>query len=202
MKTFSAFITERFQNAIGPDDPLKKKYAQQVYALLQASYAKIGGIKGNGFENKEDMIANILFWKMAIKDGKVEAAILYKDKGGRKSVAIGSTGSAWARIKIADMFKNEIKRSYGEKSKSALGLMLKVFPENAIIPFLHTPEVAGKTLKKEVTPIKDVPKDRWPDDAKRTIEKFPYIIDYGYLREIAGTMMFKVMIGTSGKSIK
>jgi hypothetical protein len=137
--------------------------AQQVYALLQASYAEIGGIKGNGFENKEDMIANILFWKMAIKDGKVEVAIIYKDKGGRKSVAIGSTGSAWARIKIADMFKNEIKRSYGEKSKSALGLMLKVFPENAIKPFLHTPEVAGKTLKKEVTPIKDVPKDQWPD---------------------------------------
>jgi hypothetical protein len=41
-----------------------------------------------------------------------------------------------------------------------------------------------------------------PDDAKLTIEKFPYIINYGYLREIAGTMMFKVMIGTSGKSIK
>ena len=148
------------------------------------------------------MIANIPMWKLAINNGIVEVAILYKDKGGRKSVAIGSTGSPWARAKVDEMFKQEIKRSYGEKSKAALGLFLKTFPENVVKPFLHSPADAQNIVQARVIPITSVPVDQWPDDAKLTISKFPFIKDYGYLRDIGGKMTFKVMVGSVGKTIR
>ena len=106
MKTFKEFIneqryqllSERFINLIG-DDERKEDYRDQVWNLLQTSYKPIGGIKGTGFKSPDDMVKNIPFWKMAVKDGKVEAVIMYRDKGGRKSVAMGSTGSPWLKKK-------------------------------------------------------------------------------------------------------
>lgn len=202
MQGFKGYLAERYKNAIG-DDPLKREYVDQVWDLLQSSYAAIGGIKGNGFGSKEDMIAKIPMWKMAVKDGKVEAAILYKDKGGRKSVAMGSTGSDWARTKIAEMLKAELTRSYGEKSKAALGSVLKQYPEEALKPFLHTPTQVQKVAKDDVIiPLTSVPEKDWPKDAQMTLSKYPYIKKYGYFREIGGNQVFKVMIGTPGKEIK
>lgn len=203
MYRFKQFINESFKNAIG-DSPLKDMYADQVWDILQKSYAGIGGIKGSGFSTKQDMIDNIPMWKMAVKDGAVEVVIMYKDKGGRKSVAMGSTGSDYARKKIPEMFTAELKRSYGEKSKAALGTVLKMYPEHVITPFLHDPDRARGILpnKTLVTPIKDVHMNDWPEDAKFTISKYPFIKDYGYLRYIAGKPTFKVMVGTPGLGIR
>lgn len=53
-----------------------------------------------------------------------------------------------------------------------------------------------------VIPIKDVKKENWPADAVVTPNKYPQLIDYGYLRDIGGKMMFKVMLGTPGFNIK
>jgi|AntDeeMinimDraft_5_1070356.scaffolds.fasta_scaffold08682_1 hypothetical protein len=202
MKFTQYLINERFVNLIS-DDPDKEKYVDQVWDLLQYSYRYIGGIKGSGFSSKEDMIKNIPFWKLAVNKGKVEALVMYKDKGGRKSVAVGATGSDWSIAKVADMMKNDIERSFGEKSKGALGLMLKQYPFNVIEAFLKTPKEAEGILKKGgLTPISDVPKDQWPADAVKTLEKYPKLKDYGYLRELAGKPAFKVMIGTSGQTIR
>ena len=201
MKTFSKFITEAYKNLFG-DDPSKEQYADQVWNLIQASYAGIGGIKGSGFGSKQEMIAKIPMWKLAVKDGKVEVALLYKDKGGRKSVAMGSTGSDWAKSRVAEIFKQEVKRSYGEKSKAALGSVLKQYPQAAIEPFLHMPAEASRVLKVPVTVLTSIPKSDWPEDALLTISKYPFIEKYGYLREIKGVLTFKIMIGTTGLSIK
>ena len=65
MLTFKSFIAEGFVNVIlSKQDEDRKKYAKQVWDLLQSSYAKIGGIKGQGFSSVDDMIANIPFWKL------------------------------------------------------------------------------------------------------------------------------------------
>lgn len=202
-KIREGLLYERYKNAVG-DSPLKAQYADQVWELLQKSYAAIGGIKGNGFESKQRMIDKIPFWKMAIKGGKVEAVVLYKDKGGRKSVAVGSTGSDWAKQKIAEMMKADIERSYGEKSKAALGAMLKLFPQEALEPFIMRPRQVMKIVgrKERITPIHRVPKDKWPDDAKLTLTKYPWLLYYGYIREIGGKPTFKVMIGTPGNNIR
>ena len=74
------------------------------------------------------MVTKISFWKIVTRSGKPLADILYKDKHGRKSVASGSDGSEGATFFMNDIFKNEIYRSYGEKSKSALGKVMKTYP--------------------------------------------------------------------------
>jgi len=202
MNNFKVFLSERFKNAVGDKDiELKRKYVDQVWDVLQKSYAEIGGIKGRGFSSKEDMIENIPMWKMAVQNEKVVAVIMYKDSNGRKSVAIGTDGSEKGKERAADMVKNDLKRSYGEKSKAALGLLLKLYPTDVIEPFIKPIPEVEKLLGYEVTPIAKVPKNEWPDDAKYTLNKFPYLIKYGYLRELGDELHFKIMLGTPRKNI-
>lgn len=202
MLTLKGFIAERFVNAIGDRDlEVKNKYKKQVWDLLQSSYAAIGGIKGNGFQDMDTMVSKIPMWKMAVNNGKVEAVILYKDKGGRKSVAMGSTGSDYARKAVANMLGAELKRSYGEKSKAALGSVMKMYPWDVIEPFLQDPNKVKQITGDDVTPVSKF-KGPLPKDAQMTLNKYPNLKKYGYMRDIAGSQVFKVMIGTPGKSIR
>ena len=197
---FKTFLNEGFVNLI-QDDPKKSDYVDAVWDMIQKSYAPMGGIKSNGFQSKEAMM-KMPFWKIGTVKGKPVAVTIYKDKNGRKSVASATDGSEEGKARIKDMMKNELKRSYGEKSKAALGTALKVTPPDVIKQFLIPPaEVAKMDPKDKIIPIKGVPKKDWPADAKTTIEKYPYLVDYGYLRDFGGTMLFKVMMGTPGKTI-
>mgnify|MGYP003633538991 CR=1 FL=1 len=133
------------------------------------------------------------------EDSHVEDGHQYK--GGRKSVAMGSTGSPYAKKAISNLFPAELKRSYGEKSKSALGALMKIVPWSVLEPYVQTPAQVKKVSKDSITPLKDF-KGTLPDDAKATLSKFPVLQPYGYFREIGGKLSFKVMIGTPGKTIK
>jgi hypothetical protein len=195
-------LDERYVNAIGDRDiDLKNQYKKQVWDLLQSSYAKNGGLMGSGFQSMEIMVQKIPMWKMVINNGTVEAVVMYKDKGGRKSVAMGSTGSPYAKKAISNLFPAELQRSYGEKSKSALGALMKIVPWSVLEPYAKTPAQVQKVSKDTITSLKDF-KGTLPDDAKATLTKFPVLQPYGYFREIGGKLSFKVMIGTPGKTIK
>jgi hypothetical protein len=206
MKTFKTHITERFLNAIkNHDDELeiKEKYADQVWSILQDSYRAIGGIRGSGFNDKQDMIDNIPFWKLYVRNDLVKAVVMYKDKNGRKSVAVGTDGSDDAKAVIYKIMKEELSRSYGEKSKASLAVTLKSYPWVIIKHYLHTPNEAQAVLSDDVlTPLKSIKKSDWPEDAKKMIDKYPGLVDYGYIREIGGKPTFKVLIGTTKRSIK
>lgn len=197
MQTLKGYISERFVNAVGDKDiAIKNKYKKQVWDVLQKSYAGIGGIKGNGFQNMETMVKKIPMWKIVVNNGTVEAVVLYKDKGGRKSVAMGSTGSAYARKALSNILQAEFSRSYGEKSKAALGKVMKDTPWEVLEPFIQNP-----VGLKDVVTLKDY-KGAIPDDAVMTLKKYPQLKPYGYFRDIGGNLVFKVMIGTPGKSIR
>jgi hypothetical protein len=200
---FKKYLEERYVNAIGTRDlDVKNQYKKQVWDLLQKSYAGIGGLKGNGFQDMETMVAKIPMWKMAVNNGTVEAVVLYKDKGGRKSVAMGCSGSPYAKKTVADMMKNELKRSYGEKSKAALGTMMKMHPWDVLEPFVQKPDAVAKIAAGDtITPLSKH-KGPLPKDAQMTLSKYPQLKDYGYMRDIAGQPTFKVMIGSPGKSIR
>jgi ribosomal protein S17E len=202
VKSFGEFLSESYVNALIDDVETKKKYTNQVWDILQSSYKKIGGVKGNGFKSPEDML-NIPFWKMNVVNGKVVAVIMYKDKGGRKSVAMGTDGSDLGAAKAGDMLGNELERSYGEKSKAALGKMLKSYPEDIIKTFMVNPSDVSKMLKGvEVNPVKGMQTSDIPKDGQETLKRYPFVIEYAYLREIGGDMTFKVMLGTRGKTIR
>jgi hypothetical protein len=198
-------LTERYINLIG-NDPKKSQYADEVFALLQKAYADIGGIRGNGFNSPEDMVAKIPFWKLVKKDGRIVAAVLYKDKNGRKSVAVGTDGSPEAKRAYQDAIKQEPKRSYSEKSKASLGAFIK--HAGNIEQHAQTPEQAEKVLQEPVIPMAGMRPEDWPVDDKeraatlQTIQKYPELERYGYFRDIGGVNSFKVMVGTPNLPIK
>ncbi len=205
----SKTITEKFINLIG-DRSLdqKNQYKQQVFDLLQSSYASIGGIKGSGFDSADDMVANIPFWKLAVKDGKLVAMVLYKDKQGRKSVAAGTDGSSVGKLTLQNMVSAEPDRSYAEKSKAALSLAIKNMTpaekSKYLIPVSQVKSITGDPI----IPIKDLPESDWPtadpaeiESTKVSLARYPELWDYGYFREIGGQQKFKVMMGTPTKEI-
>lgn len=89
---FISELNENYKNFILNKD-MKEKYKNEVWDLIQDSYSAIGGIKGSGFSSPDDMIENIPFWKVYTKNNKVLMVVLYKEKSGRKLVALGIDGS-------------------------------------------------------------------------------------------------------------
>lgn len=60
---------------------------------------------GSGFNSPEDMVRNVPLWKLSVKDGVVTGAALYKDKDGRKRIAIATDGSDHGKRAIGDVVK-------------------------------------------------------------------------------------------------
>jgi len=168
---FKQFINEHYLNLFTPEE--KAPYADQVWDLLQATYAYAGGIKGSGFKSKEDMIQNIPFWKLTTKDGKVTTCRMYKDKEGRKGVAAGTDGTRDSVKAYREITKEDLKRAFIELSGKALNSLQKQL---------------GDDFYKYDIPVK-IAQQKLPDD-----ELIP-IDDYFYQRDIGGEMVTKVMVG-------
>lgn len=201
MKSFLKFtyepLSENYKNFIGPSSKNdREKWADQVWSILQKSYAPIGGIKGSGFSSKQDMIDNIPFWKIYTKGDHVVAASFYKDKGGRKSVAIATDGSELGKKIVGDIFKASIGVSYGEKSGPALSTMMKNVGWDNLKNFILTPEQVRKITGENAIPIAKFGHQNLDKKDLFTYEKFPELKPYFYVRELGGEMHLKVCIGT------
>lgn len=204
MQSFKEYVlNENFKNLIGDADAdLKKQYVDQVWDLLQATYSKIGGIKGRGFESKESMIANIPFWKLYIKNGKVLVAGLYKDKNGRKTVAYATDGTPKAKEVLGDLMKSSLQITYGEKSKGALIFMMKILPFAALEPFLLKPsEVKAITGDDIIIPDESYVSENLDRSDQVIYKKYKILKDYFYVRQIKDGYFLKVAMGTPYKSI-
>jgi hypothetical protein len=186
-------LIERFVNVL--DVKEKESYADIVWDMIQTSYKPSGGIKGSGFSSKEDMFNNIPFWKIAKKNGKVVAVILYKDKGGRKRVAAATDGSVEGKNMLARMMKDDLtqQRSYAEVSGPSLGFIIKKYGDglskHVILPS-EAENILGVKLDYPV-----------PKDDKEVVAH-PELHRYFYIRDINGTPLTKLMMGTPGQSIK
>lgn len=147
------------------------------------------------------MIDNIPFWKIYTKGEKAVAVAFYKDKGGRKSVAVATDGSDLGKKIVGDIFKASLGVSYGEKSGPALATMIKNVPWDTLKNFMLTPDQVQKISGKEVTkPEKFGIENLLPKD-KVTYDKFPQLRPYFYLRKLDGEMRLKAAMGTPGLKI-
>ena len=176
MKTI---INETYKNLLTRNQ--KERYVDEVWDVLQRSYADIGGLKGKGFETKEDMIVSIPFWKISLRDDEVVACLLYKNKGGRKTVAIGTNGTRQGVGDLAKMLKEEFsqQRSYTELSGPALKFTRKILGDE-FHQYVIPPEEAMKILG---------------------VNDLNIVNDEEYSRNINGHDMTKVMMGTPGNEI-
>ena len=125
MKIFEEYLNknllfEAYLNLTDESD--KMKYATQVFDIIQQSYSKIGGIHGSGFSSPEDMVKNIPWWKLFKKDDRIIACCLYKNKNGRKLVAVASDGTPLGKDVAKRMLRDDIEfgRAYGEISDAVL----------------------------------------------------------------------------------
>lgn len=180
LKDGQRVLTERILNITSRED--KEKYGEQVYQILQKSYAKIGGLKGSGFASVQDMINNIPFWKIVKKNGKIIVAHMYKDKEGRKMVACGSDLEKDSRAITKRFLLDDIlrERAYMEVSSYAL---------DAIRGLLTDEEI-----KKYAIPAEKV-KEIFPD------KEVEVVSEYEYKRKIGGDNEIKMMFGTLHKPI-
>lgn len=177
--TFKQYITERYNNLFTPEQ--KQSFAPQVWQMLQKAYAPIGGLKGSGLRSEEDMVQNIPMWKVSTRDGQVKVAILYKDRNGRKLIAMGTDGTPESKTILTNVLRHEFARSYAELSGPALRFVSVKLPElvdQYAIPAQKVAEIAALN-GKVITPVDQ----------------------FQYTREINGQPIQKMMIGTVGQTI-
>lgn len=204
MESFKSFINEGFVNVVlDRDTDTRLKYAGAVWDLLQRTYSKIGGIKGSGFSSKEDMIASIPMWKLYVRNGKIIVCVLYKDKSGRKAVAIATDGTKQASKILASVMKSDFKVAFGEYSKAMLVFIFKNTNFKILEPYILLPsEVATLYPDEDIA----IPTDQYVADnlesADQAIYKrFAEYKKYFYVRTIGGSLFLKMAIGTPDAKI-
>jgi hypothetical protein len=164
------------------DDERKSYYANTVWDMLQRAYEPLGGIKGNGFSSISDMVQNIPFWKLVIKGGKIKVCMLYKDKNGRKLVAVATDFTKEGKMLLIQSFTLEFERAYTELSHSLLKFVRKNLPdlvEKYKVPVTRVQEILAKT-----------------GDTCNPVD------EYIYTRNIGGEDVEKMMFGTIDNPIK
>ena len=177
-------LNEGFANLFIRDKDKRQEIADEVYQMFQKAYKPIGGLLTNGFQSPKAMVDKIPFWKIAKTKGKIVAAIMYKDKGGRKSVAASTDGSIEGKKRLKEMLKQEFTRSFGEKSGPILRFVKKAYPD---------------LVKKYAIPAKDVAGILNAKEGEIELIKGE---KYTYVHNFHGTKIEKMMLGTPGKTIK
>ena len=188
-------ISETFHNFLPQHEDKKKEHAQEVFDMIHKSYKDQGGIHGSGFKTPEDMVKNIPYWKVHKKDGKVHAVALYKDKAGRKRVALGTDGSDTGKAAASNIVTSDLKqkRAHMEVSGKSLSFLKKHIN---LKDHLHSFESAKKFHESNGDKIEK------PEDDDPEVVRHPELKDHMYTRDIGGQKHTKVMLGTMGKTIK
>ena len=176
----------------------KKEYLDQVWDVLQKSYAPIGGMAN--MSEPEDLLDADLGWKMVTRGGKVVAVTIYKIQGKtRKIIAGGTDGTKQGKEDFYKMCAEEVKRiernSWAEVSGSMEGVFLfklgatpiPVEISNKILQdkgkdiisndkdgFHYTRNIGGKPYEKIM--FGNVPEkyrtDNWNNDSKKFKNKY------------------------------
>lgn len=196
VQSFKTFITEKYVNLIQHrHDDDREKHADHVYKMLHHAYEPIGGLHGNGFKDKHDMLKSIPMWKLHKgSDGKVKAAALYKDKGGRKLVAFATDGSHEGKHAMSHIIKDDVhrKRSYSEISGPAIGFHKK-----------HIGDLRQHAMKPhEVKKLMHDDEIRKAPAGDAEVLRHPELKHHFYQRKIGGEWHTKLAIGSAGQHIK
>lgn len=127
------------------DKESKAKYADQVWDILQKSYANIGGFTIH--PDAEDLAAKSGIWKIVRRGPEITAVTIYKDKLGRKISAVGTNGTdqGKADYRMLQAAESTQKRSWVEAS-GAIERMMSKDPNAVIIPNKY----ASALLNKEI----------------------------------------------------
>lgn len=160
-------LNEHYVNCFSQEE--KEQYAERVFELIQIAYANIGG--NCNINDIEDLCQDTGMWKLVRRGGEIVFAAIYKDRQGRKFVAIGHDGSRAAKSELRSIIAQEIKmnRCWAEVSGSMAKIMLD--SGMSAIPSSKAEDILGKEILA------------YGDDG------------YSYTRIIGGNVYNKLLVG-------
>lgn len=160
-------LNEHYVNCFTPEE--KQEYAERVFELIQIAYANIGG--NCNITDIEALCEDTGMWKLVRRNGEIIFAAIYKDRQGRKFVAIGHDGSREGKSELRSIIAQEVRmhRCWAEVSGSMAKIMLN--SGMSAIPADRASEVLGKDILA------------YGDDG------------YSYTRIIGGNTYNKVLVG-------
>ena len=171
-------VNERFVNAHDPKE--MEKYADEVWDILQKSYAYCGGLLG--MNSVKQLIDESDMWKMVRRNGKINCVVVYSYKrGGRKMCYGGTDGTPDGKVDFFKIMQEDInlkdRKAWAEVSEKMEHLYLK----NGAVPI---PANIAKIIMADKEFISYEPDG------------------YHYTRYIGGIAATKMMVGNfTGTSI-
>lgn len=152
----------------------KRAFQQAVWDLLAVAYQEVEG--GLYYADLEEMVNTTSEWQIALADGHLIAALLFKAKKGRKMVAFGATADSDLRKlgkqALAEMIGSQLGSAWLEVSEKAERFVMGLGGACYLI------------------------ENRWA--AKLTGKPLLGLCDDGvhYIREICGFAKRKIIVGT------
>ena len=170
----SLMINERFVTPIKKDD--MKKWASQVWKLLNDAYKYCGGLKG--MDSIEQLIKETDIWKIVRRGDKVTAVVTYSTKrGGRKNCYMASSQDEQGKHDLFMIMKEDAKLLDREAWCEASGKTVSVKLKNGWTPI---PNYIAQYIMKD--------------------KKFDELCKDGffYVRQIGNHKFHKIMLGNYG----
>jgi hypothetical protein len=137
-----SLLVEHYVNLIEPNE--KRKYADEVWDMLQKAYEPVGGFKSAN--SPEHLVDDSHLWKLVRRSGKIVSVIIYKDQNGRKLIGMATDGSSQGKKDASKIASEDAKlrRSWAEASGPAEKFLLK---NGAIpIPAKFAKQLTGKEI--------------------------------------------------------
>ena len=146
-------LNESIKTLFADDERLA--IADEVLSMARENYKRAGGIKGDGVNSPEELVASTKLWKIIRRNNKMIGGILYKDRGGRKGVLMFHDKSDQAKRDIAKLIEDDLRlnRAFYEVSANILAWLNKYFDyKKYLVP---SNRVGQMLAGKDVKPIDD-----------------------------------------------
>lgn len=144
------------------------RYAVRVLELLNIAYAPVGGHLN--YHTAQDIVDDSDFWKLVRRNGEIIAGCVYKNRQGRKRVAVVHDGSREAKTELKKIIADDITmfRCWSEVSGAfANWCVSQGLPP---VPNEHAEQLTGKHI-------------------------FQLIGRFKYVRLISGRKVVKMIVG-------
>lgn len=138
----SEILQERYLNLFTDDE--KMQYGNEVWDLLQKAYADKGGFKSA--PDIKALVADSGMWKLNRRDGKINAALIYKDHHGRKLIGLATDGTRRGIADYANTLSTDMsmKRAWAEVSGKPEAYLIRLGAKP--IPAKFAPALTGKQI--------------------------------------------------------
>lgn len=97
-------ITEEYKTVVIDKTTDKTKFGDEVWSILDKSYAKLGGFKS--YDNKTHMFTEFGMWILVFdEDENIIASIIFKNQHGNKLVGLGTDGQPQSKNELIHVLR-------------------------------------------------------------------------------------------------